>query len=260
MFTAAKTVKVHDLEAGKTIRKLQAGASTDDARIYSMCVIDKYLLATGDDAGAFHLWDYRSNRGPAMELKEFDDYVSDLDVQSDKRLVLASSGEGTIAAFNVRAKRLEPPQSELFDAGFNCIRSLDGRNKVLAGSDDGVISIFNRDQLGNISDRFPIDSNMSIERMEVLADSLVAIGCSDGKTQLLRILPNKVLADMFVHPTPVESLSVQRSTNTVAAVDCNIIKVAHFEEQEAKDSDSSDDDSDAESEPEKAKDTFFSDL
>ena len=257
LFTAAKTVKVHDLDAGKTIRKM--GAASSDSRIYSMCVIDKYLLATGDDAGVFRLWDYRTNRGAAMELKEFDDYVSDLDVQMDKRLVLASSGEGTIAAFNVRAKRLEPPQSEVFEAGFNCIRCLESRGKVLAGSDDGVISVFNKSQLGNISDRFPIDSSVSVERMLVLAGSQVAVGCNDGKTRIVQILPNKVVKELFAHDTPIESLSIQTSTNTIASLDCNVIKVAHFEEQEEQGGDSSDD-SDAESESAKRKEGFFSDL
>lgn len=257
LFTAAKTVKIHDVDAGKTIRKLVAG--TGESRIYSMCIIDKYLLATGDDAGVFRLWDYRTNRGAAMELKEFDDYVSDLDVHADKRLVLASSGEGTIAAFNVRAKRMEPPQSEVFEAGFNCIRCLEERSKVLAGSDDGVISVFNKNQLGNISDRFPIDSTVSIERMLVLTGSHVAVGCNDGKTRIVQILPNKVVKDLFTHKTPIESLSLQRSTNTIASLDCNVIMVAHFEEQEAVDGDSSAD-SDAESGPAKTKEGFFSDL
>lgn len=258
LFTAAKTVKVYDLDAGKTIRKI--GTASSDSRVYSMCVIDKYLLATGDDAGVFRLWDYRTSRGVAMELKEFDDYISDLDVQSDKRLVLASSGDGTIAAFNVRAKRMEPPQSELFEAGFNCILSLDARNKVLAGSDEGVISIFNKNQLGNISDRYPINSGISIERMLALGDSIVAVGCNDGKTLILNILPNKVVKELFTHELPIESLSVQRSTNTIASLDSTVVKVAHFEEQEAPDSDSSDDSDDESGKSAAKQQGFFSDL
>jgi WD40 repeat protein len=259
LFTAAKTVKIHDVESGKTIRRI--GTTATESRVYSMCVIDKYLLATGDDSGVFRLWDYRTSRGVAMELKEFDDYISDLDVQSDKRLVLASSGDGTIAAFNVRAKRMEPPQSELFEAGFNCILSLDARNKVLAGSDEGVINIFNKNQLGNISDRYPIDSDVSIERMLALGDSLVAVGCSDGKTLLVNILPNKVVKEIFTHDLPVESLSVQRSTNTIASLDSNVVKVARFEEKEEPDSDASDDsDGDDEDKPASQEQGFFSDL
>ena len=258
MFTAAKTVKVHDLDTGKTIRKIETPSS--GARIYSLCVVDRYLVAAGDDAGTFRLWDYRVDRGSAMEAKDFEDYISDLDVETGKRLVLASSGDGTVAAFNVRAKRLEPPQSEVFEAGFNCIRSLDSRGKVIAGSDDGVVSIFNSNELGNISDRFPVDSSISIERLQLVSGSRVAAGCSDGTTRLLSILPNKVEQILFAHETPVESVAVQSSSGTLASLDSNVLKVAHFEEEEEEEDDSSGASEDDKEAATKSKDEFFSDL
>ena len=262
LFSAAKTLKLYDLDAGKTVRKISLDASSE-ARVYSMCVVDRYLVALGDDEGTFWLCDYRCSRAPTAKLKEFDDYISDLDVQSDKRLVLASSGEGTIAAFNVRAKRLEPPQSEVFEAGFNCIRCLESRSKVLAAGDDGVVSIFNQGSLGNISDRFPVHRSLSIERMQLLGDSRVALGCNDGTTRVMRVLPNKIEETVFTHETPIESVSVQCCTKTLASLDSSVLKVAHFEEREQQDDCHSSEDSDEEKEkekPEKAKDSFFGDL
>ncbi|KAI1301709.1 WD repeat-containing protein 55 [Halotydeus destructor] len=129
LVSAAKTVKIFDLDSSKAIRKLENGG----VKIYSLLVVDNYLLCTGSDDGCFKLWDYRTPRGCVMELNECEDYISDMDIDSAKRIVVASSGEGTLSAFNVRAKRLEEPQSELFDAGFQAVRYLEPCNKVLAG-------------------------------------------------------------------------------------------------------------------------------
>lgn len=146
LVTAAKTVKLYDLDGGKLIRKID----NDGVKIYSLLIVDNFLLCTGDDEGRFKLWDYRVKRGVAMELKESEDYISDLDMDSAKRIVLGTSGEGTLSAFNVRAKRLEPPQSELFDAGFLSVKFLESRKKVLVGSEDGALNIFNIGEWGNI--------------------------------------------------------------------------------------------------------------
>ncbi|XP_074593804.1 WD repeat-containing protein 55-like isoform X1 [Brevipalpus obovatus] len=98
LVTAAKTIKIFDLNHGKVLRKISAGTS----KIHALSVIDQYLLCAGDDEGCFRVWDYRENRGCLMEIKECDDYISDLDVDSDRKIVVASSGEGTLSAFNVR--------------------------------------------------------------------------------------------------------------------------------------------------------------
>src|SRR6218665_458555 len=59
MLTAAKVVKVTDLNVGKALRKLEAN---DVKKIYSLLVVDDYLVCGGDDSGRFLLWDYRVER------------------------------------------------------------------------------------------------------------------------------------------------------------------------------------------------------
>jgi len=88
-----------DLNVGKFVRKI----TKENSKIYSLLVIDQYLLCCGDDTGRFRVWDYRVDRGTAMDLKECDDYISDLDIDSNKRIVVAASGEGTLTAFNIRS-------------------------------------------------------------------------------------------------------------------------------------------------------------
>lgn len=52
-----------------------------------------------------------------MDLKENDEFISDLAVDSQSKLLLATSGDGTLTAINLRRKKLEL-QSELFDSEF----------------------------------------------------------------------------------------------------------------------------------------------
>ena len=50
---------------------------------------------------------------------------------------------------------------------------------MVCGSEDGVLNIFNWDEWGNISDRFP-GHPISIDSIVPLTDSLVCTGAFDG--------------------------------------------------------------------------------
>jgi hypothetical protein len=177
-----------------------------------------------------------------MELKECDDYISDLDINESKRLVCASSGDGTLSAFNIRAKRMESPQSELFDAGFQSIRFMENKSKVIVGAEDGALNIFNINEWGNISDRFPIRGNTtrgqgfcSIDNMELLNDETLVVGSSDGKLRAISILPNKILCDICTNVSGVESLDVNQITKQIVSTNDNVLKLFNYNEFEKGD-------------------------
>lgn len=50
-----------------------------------------------------------------MELKECEEFISDMTIDKNHKLLLATSGEGTLTVFNIRQKKLLL-QSELFDS------------------------------------------------------------------------------------------------------------------------------------------------
>ncbi|RWS17278.1 WD repeat-containing protein 55-like protein [Dinothrombium tinctorium] len=226
LITAAKTIKIYDLNKGKVVRKID----NDGCKIYSLLVIDNYLLCYGDDEGNFKVFDYRVDRGVHMNIKECDDYISDLDIDSNKRVVVASSGEGTLSAFNIRAKKLEPPQSELFDSGFQCVRYMESKNKVLVGAEDGAINIFNINEWGNISDRFPIrgqnsrcKGGCSVDNIEIVDTQNILASSSDGKLRLVSILPNKILQEVSIEKMSIEALALNGDKNKVAVAAANFV-------------------------------------
>lgn len=231
MFTAAKTVKITDLNTKQVVKKFE----NDKKKIYSMLVADEYLVCIGDDEGSFKMWDYRTDRPIHMDLKQCDQYISDLDIDSNLRLVAATSGEGTLTVFNIRAKRMEEPQSELFDSGFQCVRFFENKKKVVVGTEDGVLNIFNNNEWGNISDRFPIRQNNiglnSIDCMELLDDDndVFIFGSSDGTLQAASLFPHKPLDVLHRGSASVECLDVNQLTKTIVSVSENNVKIHQYE-------------------------------
>ena len=50
-----------------------------------------------------------------MEMKENDEFISDMVIDDNNRVLIASSGDGTLSAFDIRKHKLKL-QSELFDS------------------------------------------------------------------------------------------------------------------------------------------------
>lgn len=172
-------------------------------------------------------------------MKQCEDYISDLHIDSGKRIVVASSGEGTLSAFNIRAKRMEEPQSELFDAGFQSVRYMEGKEKVIVGAEDSAINIFNIGEWGNISDRFVIkgtstrgEGACSIDNIEIVNEDHVVVGSSDGKLRFVSILPNKVLCEICSHSNPIECVAVNVQDSFIVSTNDNLLNIFKYAEVE----------------------------
>lgn len=76
----------------------------------------------------------------------------------------------------------------IFSDKKNKIKDLNfkGEKKVVCGTGEGVIDIFNYGEWGNISDRFPGHPS-SIDCMATLSDNIVLTGCFDGNIRFVRI-------------------------------------------------------------------------
>uniref|UniRef100_A0A6P6XTI3 Autophagy-related protein 13-like n=2 Tax=Dermatophagoides pteronyssinus TaxID=6956 RepID=A0A6P6XTI3_DERPT len=240
MFSISKSIKITDLQTQKLIRKISNGKK----KIYSLLVIDDYLVCIGDDDGNFKCWDYRIERPIHMSLNECDNYISDLDIDSNRQFVFATSGEGTLSAFNIRSRRLEPPQSELFDAGFQSVRYLEEKNKVIVGCEDGVINIFNNREWGNISDRYPIRHNnagtSSIDCMEVIDDeqNFLIFGTSDGSMEIISLFPHQHHQTLIDNQLQgIECIDVNQITNRIIGTTENQIYLYQYELIKSADND-----------------------
>ncbi|GBM88232.1 WD repeat-containing protein 55 [Araneus ventricosus] len=195
LFTGAQdtTICVVDLETNSVFRKF---ARDGGSPLYSILPIDNYLLASGEDDGQVILWDFRM-QAPIECFEDCEDYVSSLVINKEKKLMLATSGDGILSVYNVRAKKLEM-QSEELDSDLLCSGIFKGGTKAVVGSTDGALNIFNWGEFGNISDRFPGHPG-SVDSMAVVADDVIVTGCEDGKVRAVQLFPNRFLGSLGSH-------------------------------------------------------------
>lgn len=157
-------------------------------------------------------------------------------------------------------------QSEPFDAGFQSVRFLGHRNKVVVGAEDGALNIFNVNEYGNISDRFPLQSSRrkhgecSVDAIEVISNELLVATGSDCRLRLVQMFPNRVLYVANEYDNSVESLAWNPDSELILSSETNTVLVHKVVTMDSgsedvgmedandnsdKDSDDEDDDSDS---------------
>ncbi|XP_014672072.1 PREDICTED: WD repeat-containing protein 55-like [Priapulus caudatus] len=214
LFTTAKDKSICsvDMETG-TVTHRQKNAH--NAPVYSMAVIDDYLLATGDDDGNLKVWDYR-RWTPIVEWKESEEFISDMAIDSNKRTLVATSGEGTLTAYSVRSKKMIL-QSELMDSEFLSVAIVDKGKKVVCGNGEGVLNFFNWGEWGNISDRFPGHPD-SIDTICPITDNIICTGSMDGKVRGVHVMPNRMLGVVGEHEDfPIDHIRLSRDGSMIAS-------------------------------------------
>lgn len=142
------------------------------------------------------MWDSRTWKC-VMSVHDNKDFISDMACNHDRTTLLATSGDGTLSAFDLRQKRLEqrsdPSESELLSLAI-----VKGERKVVCGDGEGCLLLFNWGLWGDITDRFP-GHPQSIDSLLATSDSVVCSGCMDGAIRAVQILPNQVLTEVGRH-------------------------------------------------------------
>ena len=200
-----------DLEQGTVIRKI---TKAHGSAIYSIYAINQNIICTGDDDGGVKLWDMR-HKEPVMDLKESDDCITDILGSEDRKVLLVTSGEGTLSAYDPRKHKLKI-QSELMDAGLQSLAIVKNGEKVVCGGEDGVLSFFNWGEYGNISDRFP-GHPYSVEKIVQLQPHLILTAASDA-IRAVSVFPNRIIDIVGDHGgAPIEDLSLDHHSNFIAS-------------------------------------------
>lgn len=249
---------MHDLLANKTLHTLKRN---DEARtqFYSVHPFGANLVSAGDDDGGIFVYDTRTPEKPVFTAHDCEQYISDIDGRFDaRRMMVCTSGEGTLTAYDLRANKMLEPQSELFDAGFQCVKLLEANKKVVIGGEDGAVYVFNQNEWAHTSGKFAISSDLSnrgkcsIDCLDILPDnSTFVVGCSDGRMRSLTLWPHQVLGEAVVcRKSALESLHVNPNADKSQLVVCgeNYIDFLKFEEKVEKEDDEDDDEDSGEDE------------
>jgi len=207
-----------------------------DAALYSVACIDSNTAVTGDEDGFVKMWDLRSSDSTSvMTFKRFEEFVSSFCKVDDKTL-LASSGEGTVQSFDLRYRKPDI-QSEVYNSELNCLGTVRGGDKVVAGAGSGNLYLFSKGQYGLHSDQFSGHPD-AVNCLVPITDNVVITGCEDGNVRAVHLFPHRFLGVVGHHEDsfPVEKLDVNTTGELVGSISHdNRVKfwnVAYLEEMD----------------------------
>ncbi|XP_053096355.1 WD repeat-containing protein 55 isoform X2 [Pangasianodon hypophthalmus] len=176
LFSVSKDKAVHimDVVAGKLVKRIPKAHSKP---INALLLVDENVVATGDDEGTLKVWDMRKSTS-FMSLKHHEDYISDIVADPAKRTLLTSSGDGTMGVINLKKRRFEL-LSEIQDGDLTSVSIMKHGRKVVCGSSEGMLYIFNWNGFGATSDRFALQAE-TVDCIVPITDSILCTGSMDG--------------------------------------------------------------------------------
>ncbi|XP_042646107.1 WD repeat-containing protein 55 isoform X1 [Tyto alba] len=168
LFTVSKDKSIHVLtvEEGRLETRFP---KAHGSALNCVLPIDNHVFATGDDGGALKVWDLRKEDA-ILEAREQEEYISAMAVDGNGKILLTTSGDGTLGVFNVKRRRFEL-LSEPQNGDLTSVVLLKRGRKVACGSSEGTIYLFNWDGFGAASDRFALRAE-SVDCMVPVTDSI----------------------------------------------------------------------------------------
>ncbi|KAJ2812782.1 WD domain repeat-containing protein 55 [Coemansia furcata] len=223
LYTASKDKSWQSLDV-TTGAELSRIEEAHDKAINIVKYVNEQIIATGDELGGIKLWDIRQNK-PAFTFKEHVDYISDMVFNTDKRHLLATSGDGCLSVYDVR-KSKPFHVSENQDDELLSVAIMRGGKKVVVGETDGVLGIFTYGQFDDVTDRFP-GHPQSIDSICKLTEDMCVTGSSDGLLRIVQLFPHKLVGVAGDHKSlPVEKVVLSYDQQWLAS--CSHDHTVHF--------------------------------
>ncbi|KAL6726473.1 hypothetical protein Aduo_008440 [Ancylostoma duodenale] len=196
--TSNKGISCFDVETGKRKRCIMRG---HDDKPTAICLLQPTAskhqqFATGDESGEVRTWDFRADNPRICSWKEQEGDVNALRIDN-RHNVLSASSDGTIAAYEVRKRKLRM-RSEMMHSELVSLCVTD--KYVYAGGRDGYLEVFVHGDYGNILERIETGFEMGVDDVVELRKGLLLTcsGCSD-KLRLINVMPTKKLGSAGTH-------------------------------------------------------------
>ena len=207
------------------------------------------------------VWDLRKEDPILMKQPEHDNFISALSVDSSGSTLLATSGDGRLSVWNSRQRKLIARSDECDSELLTCTIVHAG-NKVVCGDAVGVLNVYSWDDWGDISDRIPVQEDVSVDVVLEYSPDVLVLGCMDGVVRATSLFPHIPLPHIGDHAdNAIEGLCLSPDQTEILSIghDCVVRawSVDQLDESLSKLADKSDssekesEDEDSESEDEK---------
>lgn len=208
-----KSIMITDFETGK-LKRFWDNAHEDP--IYTLTVIDENLIASGDDEGTVRLWDIRiKGSDPVFSLKEVEDYITCIITNSQKRLLVCTSGDGYMTTFNIASKKMYV-QSEPYEEELTCAGIFRNESKVIVGSSKGNFYTFNWGEFGFHNDAFS-GPTTPISMMIPITERIAITAGEEGVIRAMHLVPGRILGVVGQHQLAVEAMDICNDGEFIAS-------------------------------------------
>jgi len=206
-----KSIQIVDLNTGTPVTRLE---KAHEKAINCLSICENYFLSGSDD-GVVKMWDTRTFSSVA-EFPDFKDFISDMKCSKDAKHLLTTSGDGVLSVLNLR-KRVVEHASDQLDEELLSLAIIKNGTKVVCGSGEGVLNIYNWGEWGDISDRIPMEKD-SIDSICALTEDIVVTGVGNGRINSWYVLPHKHIGVIGGHgKLGVQSLAVSHDGELVGS-------------------------------------------
>jgi len=170
---------------------------------------------------------------------ENSDFISDLALGSDGSSLCATSGDGTLAVFDLRKNGTKGliAMSDFQEDEFLSLAIVKEGKKVICGSQGGILAIFSWGDFGDQKDRVK-GHPMSVDAMVKLSEDAVITGSSDGKLRIVAIhhkrFGNCIAGSLGEHGVyPLEHLAISADRGLLVSVSHNQPAVREWSAEKA---------------------------
>ena len=187
------------------------------AAVSARLPLEPKIFATGDDNGGVALWDIRQ-QAAVVKFNPQNDYVADMCIDGPGGRLLAGSGDGTLAVFSLRQRKLLG-KSEFVGDEILSLQVMKHGKKIVGGCQSGIINIWDADDWGSISDCFPGHPE-SVQTLVKIDEDTMLSGSSDDLIRVMNVHPNKIVGVLGEHEGdfPVKCVAMSRQRDFVASI------------------------------------------
>lgn len=177
-----------------------------DASVYSLCDVNEYVFASGDDEGTLKLWDVR-REAPVFSIKSGEETINAMIVDDQGKTLVAALNDGSIFALNLRKKKLIV-ESEMYDYPLTCLAIVRNGTRLAVGSENGNMHIFNWGEFAYHA-VCVADQPQQINCMQAVGDNRIITGCEDGYIRAVNLEPHRFVGVVGRHEKyGVEGISI----------------------------------------------------